>query len=55
MNPGRRNTGFIQMKVSMNNSENHNLVEMHGCIVCGRLFDILVVYSLQDRLVGFVK
>ena len=41
-----------QMKVSMNNSENHNLVEMHGCIVCGRLFDILVVYSSEDRLVG---
>jgi hypothetical protein len=35
----------------MNRSENHNIVEMHGCIVCGRQFNILVVYSSEDMLV----
>ncbi|MGZ6346736.1 MAG: hypothetical protein ACXWNC_04085 [Anaerolineales bacterium] len=35
----------------MNSLENHNIVEVHGCIVCGRLFNILVVYSSEDRLV----
>jgi hypothetical protein len=36
----------------MNSSENHNIVEVHGCIVCGRLFNMLVVYSSEDRLVN---
>jgi hypothetical protein len=32
-------------------SENNNIVEMHGCIVCARIFNILVVYSPDGRLV----
>ncbi|MCX6036036.1 MAG: hypothetical protein NTV38_13865 [Chloroflexi bacterium] len=32
-------------------SENKNIVEMHGCIVCARVFNILVVYSPDGRLV----
>jgi hypothetical protein len=33
-------------------SENRNAVELHGCIVCARLFNILVVYSPDNSLVG---
>ena len=32
-------------------SENKNAVEMHGCIVCARVFNILAVYSPDGRLV----
>jgi hypothetical protein len=32
-------------------SENKNVVEMHGCIVCARLFNILAVYSPDGKLV----
>ena len=32
-------------------SKNKNVVEMHGCIVCGKVFNIMVVYTLTDRLV----
>lgn len=32
-------------------SKNNNVVEMHGCIVCGRIFNILAVYSPDGRLV----
>jgi hypothetical protein len=32
-------------------SENKTVVEMHGCIVCARLFNILVVYTPDGRLV----
>jgi hypothetical protein len=32
-------------------SENKNTVEMHGCIVCARIFFILAVYTPDDRLV----
>jgi hypothetical protein len=30
-------------------SENTNIVEMHGCIVCGKVFNILAVYSPEGR------
>ena len=33
-------------------SENRSAVELHGCIVCARLFNILVVYSPDNSLVG---
>jgi hypothetical protein len=33
-------------------SENDNVVEMHGCIVCARIFNILAVYTPHGRLVG---
>ena len=29
-----------------------NTVEMHGCIVCGRIFNLLAVYTRDNRLVG---
>lgn len=32
-------------------SENKNVGEMHGCIVCARLFNILAVYAPDGRLV----
>jgi hypothetical protein len=32
-------------------SENKNVVESHGCIVCARLFSVLAVYSPAGRLV----
>ena len=32
-------------------SENIKSVEMHGCIVCARKFDILAVYTPDGRLV----
>ena len=33
-------------------TENNNAVEVHGCIVCARLFNILVVYAPDGRLEG---
>jgi len=35
-------------------SENKNVVEMHGCIVCAKIFNVLVVYTPDDRLVDCV-
>lgn len=35
----------------MTTPENTNVVEMHGCIVCGKMFDVLVVYTPDRRLV----
>ena len=32
-------------------SDNKNAVEIHGCIVCARLFNVLAVYTPDDRLV----
>jgi hypothetical protein len=32
-------------------SENKTVVEMHGCIVCGRIFNILAIYTLDGELV----
>lgn len=32
-------------------SENKKLVEIHGCIVCAKLFNILVVYTQDGTLV----
>lgn len=32
-------------------SENRKAVEIHGCIVCARLFNILAIYAPDDRLV----
>jgi len=31
-------------------SEIKKVVEIHGCIVCARLFDILVVYTPEGKL-----
>ncbi len=38
----------------MTKSENKNIVEMHGCIVCARTFKVLAVYSPDDELVGCI-
>jgi len=32
-------------------SENENVGELHGCIVCAKLFNILAVYTPDGRLV----
>jgi hypothetical protein len=32
-------------------SDNTNRVESHGCIVCGKLYNLLVVYSPSGRMV----
>ena len=32
-------------------SENKNAVEIHGCIVCARLFNVLAVYTPEGKLV----
>jgi hypothetical protein len=32
-------------------SENSNAVEQHGCIVCGKVYNLLVVYDLEGKLV----
>ena len=33
-------------------SENTNAVEMHGCLVCARIFSLFVVYAPDGSLVG---
>jgi hypothetical protein len=35
----------------MTESENKKVVEMHGCIVCARSFNVLAVYNPGGRLV----
>ena len=32
-------------------SENKKLVEIHGCIVCAKLFNVLVVRSAENKLI----
>jgi hypothetical protein len=34
-------------------SENKNVVEMHGCIVCARLINVLAMYTPDDVLVDY--
>ncbi|HEY5157881.1 MAG TPA: hypothetical protein VII93_07975 [Anaerolineales bacterium] len=34
-------------------SENTNKVELHGCIVCGKLHNLLVVTTPGGKLVGY--
>lgn len=36
----------------MNTSENKNVVEIHGCVVCAKRFNILAVYFPDGRLLG---
>jgi len=33
-------------------SQNMNRVEQHGCIVCGRVYNLLVVSSPSGKMVG---
>jgi hypothetical protein len=30
--------------------ENKKAVEIHGCVVCARLFDVLVVYTSESKM-----
>ena len=32
-------------------SNNSNVVEQHGCIVCGKLYSLLVVYDPEGNLI----
>lgn len=34
----------------MTTSKNKNIGELHGCIVCAKLFDLLVVYTPGGKL-----
>ena len=34
-------------------SENKNAVEMHGCIVCAKIFNILAVYAPDGKLLDY--
>ncbi len=34
----------------MNISENKSVVEIHGCIICANLFNVLAVYTPDDKL-----
>lgn len=38
----------------MTGPENRNTVEIHGCIVCARLFNILVVYAADGGMLDCV-
>lgn len=38
----------------MTKPQTRNAVEIHGCIVCARLFNILVVYAADGSLVDCV-
>jgi hypothetical protein len=57
--PGTQIFGFLAAEAlapngrwsAMTKSENKNVVEMHGCIVCARIFNILAVYTPDGRLV----
>jgi len=33
-------------------SDNTNRVEQHGCIVCGKIYNLLVVYAPSGKMVG---
>jgi hypothetical protein len=33
-------------------SDNTNRVEQHGCIVCGKIYNLLVVYTPSGSMVG---
>ena len=35
----------------MNQSKNKTVGEIHGCLVCAKLFNILAVYTLDGKLV----
>ncbi len=32
-------------------SNNSNVVEQHGCIVCGKVYNLLVIYAPEGRMV----
>jgi len=38
----------------LGNSQNSHVVEIHGCLVCAKLFNMLVVYSPDGKLVDCV-
>jgi len=34
-------------------SDNINVVEIHGCIVCAKIFSILAIYTPNGKLINF--
>ena len=34
--------------------ENTNVAESHGCIVCGKLYSILAIYTPEGKLVDWI-
>jgi len=32
-------------------TENHTKGEMHGCVVCGKLYEVYVVYDAKEKFV----
>ncbi len=32
--------------------DNHTVGEMHGCVVCGKLYQLYVVYSADGKFIG---
>jgi hypothetical protein len=47
-NPGK---GRVGSKKRINMSENRDEVQVHGCIVCAKLFNLLAVYTPGGKLV----
>ena len=33
-------------------TDKHTRGETHGCIVCGKLYELYVVYDVNDRFIG---
>jgi hypothetical protein len=38
----------------INISENRTVVEIHGCVVCAKLYNILVVYTTEGKLLDCI-
>ncbi len=32
--------------------DNHTVGEMHGCVVCGKLYQLYVVYNADGKFIG---
>lgn len=43
--PEQNSTDGVDLKLASKKSDNKNVVEMHGCIVCARTFNILARYT----------
>jgi hypothetical protein len=40
------------MQSQIKQSDPTNKVETHGCIVCGKLYNLLVVYTPSSKMIG---
>ncbi|HEX7557369.1 MAG TPA: hypothetical protein VF338_12140 [Leptolinea sp.] len=43
---------MTERKIAMTKSENRDAVEMHGCIVCARLFNVLAIYNPDGKFIN---